>query len=63
MLDDLFLWDQALNAERLASKAELAQAFTSDRTDDGGVCLLRAFLLGEETLLARFHFIVLPLPP
>jgi CubicO group peptidase (beta-lactamase class C family) len=34
-LDDLFLWDQALNTEQLVSKAELAQAFTSGTTNDG----------------------------
>jgi CubicO group peptidase (beta-lactamase class C family) len=34
-LDDLFLWDQALNAERLVSKAALEQAFTSGMTNDG----------------------------
>jgi CubicO group peptidase (beta-lactamase class C family) len=34
-LDDLFLWDQALNTERLVSKAALAQAFTSGTTNDG----------------------------
>jgi CubicO group peptidase (beta-lactamase class C family) len=34
-LDDLFLWDQALNTERLVSKAALGQAFTSGRTNDG----------------------------
>ena len=34
-LDDLFLWDQALNTERLVPKDALEQAFTSGRTDDG----------------------------
>jgi CubicO group peptidase (beta-lactamase class C family) len=34
-LDDLFLWDQALNTERLVSEAALAQAFTSGTTNDG----------------------------
>ena len=34
-LDDLFLWDQALNAERLVSKAALERAFTSGTTNDG----------------------------
>jgi CubicO group peptidase (beta-lactamase class C family) len=34
-LDDLFLWDQALNTERLVSKAALEQAFTSGKTNDG----------------------------
>jgi len=34
-LDDLFLWDQALNTERLVSKAMLARAFTSGATNDG----------------------------
>ena len=34
-LDDLFLWDQALNTERLVSKAALEQAFTSGTTNDG----------------------------
>jgi CubicO group peptidase (beta-lactamase class C family) len=34
-LDDLFLWDQALNAERLVPKAALKQAFTSGTTNDG----------------------------
>jgi CubicO group peptidase (beta-lactamase class C family) len=34
-LDDLFLWDQALNTERLVSKAALEQAFTSGATNDG----------------------------
>ena len=34
-LDDLFHWDQALNAERLVPKARLEQAFTSGTTDDG----------------------------
>ena len=33
-LDDLFLWDQALNTERLVPKATLEQAFTSGTTDD-----------------------------
>jgi hypothetical protein len=31
----LFLWDQALNTERLIPKAGLEQAFTSGTTDDG----------------------------
>jgi CubicO group peptidase (beta-lactamase class C family) len=34
-LDDLFLWDQALNTERLVSKAMLERAFTSGATSDG----------------------------
>jgi len=34
-IDDLFLWDQALNTERLVSKATLDQAFTSGATNDG----------------------------
>jgi CubicO group peptidase (beta-lactamase class C family) len=34
-LDDLFLWDQALNTERLVSSAMLARAFTSGTTSDG----------------------------
>ena len=34
-LDDLFLWDQALNTERLVPRAALAQAFTSGTTNDG----------------------------
>jgi CubicO group peptidase (beta-lactamase class C family) len=34
-LDDLFLWDQALNTERLVPKAALEQAFTSGATNDG----------------------------
>jgi CubicO group peptidase (beta-lactamase class C family) len=34
-LDDLFLRDQALNTERLVSKAALAQAFTPGTTNDG----------------------------
>lgn len=34
-LDDLFLWDQALNSERLVSRAALEQAFTSGTTSDG----------------------------
>jgi CubicO group peptidase (beta-lactamase class C family) len=34
-LDDLFLWDQALNTEHLIPKAALEQAFTSGTTDDG----------------------------
>src|SRR5262245_37915007 len=34
-LDDLFLWDQALNTERLVPKAALARAFTSGTTNDG----------------------------
>jgi CubicO group peptidase (beta-lactamase class C family) len=33
-LDDLFLWDQALNTECLVPKAALAQAFTSGTTND-----------------------------
>jgi CubicO group peptidase (beta-lactamase class C family) len=34
-LDDLFLWDQALDTERLVPKAALARAFTSGTTNDG----------------------------
>jgi CubicO group peptidase (beta-lactamase class C family) len=34
-LDDLLLWDQALNTERLVPKAALEQAFTSGTTNDG----------------------------
>jgi CubicO group peptidase (beta-lactamase class C family) len=34
-LDDMFLWDQALNSERLVSKGTLEQAFTSGKTNDG----------------------------
>ena len=34
-LDDLFLWDQALNTERLVPKAVLDLAFTSGTTNDG----------------------------
>jgi CubicO group peptidase (beta-lactamase class C family) len=34
-LDDLFLWDQALNTGRLVSKATLERAFTSGTTNDG----------------------------
>jgi CubicO group peptidase (beta-lactamase class C family) len=34
-LNDLFLWDQALNTERLVPKAALEQAFTSGTTNDG----------------------------
>lgn len=34
-LDDLFLWDQALNSERLVPKAALERAFTSGTTNDG----------------------------
>jgi CubicO group peptidase (beta-lactamase class C family) len=34
-LDDLFLWDQTLNTERLVSRATLEQAFTSGTTNDG----------------------------
>jgi CubicO group peptidase (beta-lactamase class C family) len=34
-LDDLFLWDQALNTERLVAKAVLDRAFTSGTTNDG----------------------------
>jgi len=34
-LDDLFLWDQALNTERLVPKGALEQAFTSGTTNDG----------------------------
>ena len=34
-LDDMFLWDQALNTERLIPKAALEQAFTSGKTNDG----------------------------
>jgi CubicO group peptidase (beta-lactamase class C family) len=33
--DDLFLWDQALNGERLVPRAALEQAFTSGTTNDG----------------------------
>jgi CubicO group peptidase (beta-lactamase class C family) len=33
-LDDLFLWDQALNTERLVPKAVLERAFTSGTTND-----------------------------
>jgi CubicO group peptidase (beta-lactamase class C family) len=34
-LDDLFLWDQALNTERLVPKAALERAYTSGTTSDG----------------------------
>jgi CubicO group peptidase (beta-lactamase class C family) len=34
-LDDLLIWDQALNTERLVPKAALEQAFTSGTTNDG----------------------------
>jgi CubicO group peptidase (beta-lactamase class C family) len=34
-LDDLFLWDQALNTERLVPKATLEQAYKSGATNDG----------------------------
>jgi CubicO group peptidase (beta-lactamase class C family) len=34
-IDDLFLWDQALNTERLVPKAGLERAFTSGTTNDG----------------------------
>ena len=34
-LDDLSLWDQALNTERLVAKAALKQALTSGTTNDG----------------------------
>ena len=34
-LDDLFLWDQALNGDRLVPKAVLEQGFTSGTTNDG----------------------------
>ena len=34
-LDDLFLWDQALNTERLVPKAALELAFTSGKSNDG----------------------------
>jgi CubicO group peptidase (beta-lactamase class C family) len=34
-LDDLFLWDQALNTERLVPKAALERAFTSGTINDG----------------------------
>lgn len=34
-LDDLFLWDRALNTERLVSKATMDEAFTPGATDDG----------------------------
>jgi CubicO group peptidase (beta-lactamase class C family) len=34
-IDDLFLWDQALNTERLVSKAALEEAFTSGTTNEG----------------------------
>jgi hypothetical protein len=34
-LDDLFLWDQALNTERLVLTAALEQAFISGTTNDG----------------------------
>ena len=33
-LDDLFLWDQALNTERLVPKVALERAFASGTTDD-----------------------------
>ncbi|MGR9308613.1 serine hydrolase domain-containing protein [Rhizobium leguminosarum] len=35
-LDDFFLWDRALNTERLVSKATMDEAFTSGATHDGG---------------------------
>jgi CubicO group peptidase (beta-lactamase class C family) len=34
-LDDLHLWDQALNAEKIVPRAALARGFTSGATDDG----------------------------
>ena len=34
-LNDLFLWDQAVNTERLVSKAALERAFTSGTSNDG----------------------------
>jgi CubicO group peptidase (beta-lactamase class C family) len=34
-IDDLFLWDQALNGERLVAKATLERAFASGTTNDG----------------------------
>jgi CubicO group peptidase (beta-lactamase class C family) len=34
-LDDLFIWDQALNTERLVPKDALDRAFTSGTTNDG----------------------------
>ncbi|MBN8940867.1 MAG: beta-lactamase family protein [Rhizobiales bacterium] len=34
-LDDLFLWDQALNGESLVPRAALEQAYTSGKTNDG----------------------------
>ncbi len=34
-LDDLSLWNHALNSERLLPKAALAQAFTSGTTNEG----------------------------
>jgi CubicO group peptidase (beta-lactamase class C family) len=34
-LDDLFLWDQALNTDRLVPRATLERAFASGTTDDG----------------------------
>jgi hypothetical protein len=34
-IDGLFLWDQALNTERLVPKAALERAFTSGTTNDG----------------------------
>jgi CubicO group peptidase (beta-lactamase class C family) len=34
-LDDLFLWDQALNTEHLIPKGALEQAFTSGTTNEG----------------------------
>ena len=34
-LNDLFLWDQALNTERFVPKAALERAFTSGTTNDG----------------------------
>ena len=34
-LDDLFLWDQALNTEHLVPKTALQRAFTSGTTNDG----------------------------
>jgi CubicO group peptidase (beta-lactamase class C family) len=34
-LDDLFLWDRALNTERLLPKGALKQTFTSGKTNEG----------------------------
>lgn len=34
-LDDLFLWDRALDSERLVSRSMMKHAFTSGRTNDG----------------------------